>query len=195
MKDAASLLLAVLFIFGIILWTGCTRNCYDSYSNSTEALPSPDNFHPEKYLGKWYEIARMPTSMQPDDTLATAEYIAGDETGIVMVRNTAYSSKGSPLSAIEGSAELVSGRPLGRFRVSFGPVLPENPNYYVIHVDRDYQHAVVGVPDRKSLWVLARKAPVSQKKVNALLKIAEKAGFDVSNLIVAQWDNQTQASG
>ncbi len=62
------------------------------------------------------------------------------------------------------------------------------PNYHVLHVDKDYRYAVVGVPDRKSLWILAREVPISKETFDSLREIAQKSGFDVSKLIVAPWD-------
>ena len=153
-----------------------------------EPLPFVRDFKPERYLGKWYEVARLPTPIQPADTLAVAEYAAGKEEGRVKVKNSAYDMTGGKLSEIEGQAELAEGPPPGRLLVSFGPVLPKTPNYHVIHVDEDYQYAVVGVPDRRSLWILAREVPITEDSFKSLREIAEKAGFDVSKLLVAPWD-------
>ena len=80
-----------------------------------------------------------------------------------------------------------NGEPPGRLLVAFGPNLPKEPNYHVLHVDEDYQFAVVGVPDRKSLWILARKVPVPEQKLKELRAIAAKAGFDTAKLEVGQW--------
>ena len=157
-----------------------------SLSAEEHELPSPAEFDAEKYLGKWFEVARLPTAMQPAGSLATAEYSAGEE-GAIVVRNTAYSAEGAKMAAIEGKALPVGGDSKGRLRVGFGPVVPDEPNYCVLKVDKKYQTAVVGSPDRKSLWVLARKVPVPEKRVKRLLKVAEKAGFDTSKAVVATW--------
>ena len=118
---------------------------------SNKNLPFPKDFEPARYLGKWHEVARFPTPVQPADSLATAEYALGDEPGLVLVTNTAYKADGTLLRRMQGKAQLQSGSPPGRLAVSFGPVLPSTPNYHVMYVDKDYQHAVVGNPDRKSL--------------------------------------------
>lgn len=153
-----------------------------------DPLPFVRDFKTERYLGKWYEVARLPTPVQPAGTLAVAEYAAGKEAGQVTVRNTSYDKAGKKLADIEGKAKLADGDPPGRLLVSFGPVLPENPNYYVIHVDEGYRFAVVGVPDRNSLWILAREVPVAAETLKSLQEIARKAGFDVSRMEVAPWE-------
>ena len=114
---------------------------------ATRDLPYPQRFEPSRYLGKWYEVARLPTPVQPNDTLATAEYTLGQREREIMVKNTAYNADGKAIVSIEGKARLLADDP-PRLIVGFGPVTPKRPNYYVMHVDDDYQHAVVGTPDR-----------------------------------------------
>ena len=171
----------------------CTQ-IYADESKPQKALPFVENFDAARYLGKWHEIARLPTPVQPDNSLAIAEYSKGDVEGTVVVKNTAYDAKGEKLSTIEGKAQIAEGTPAGRLKVSFGPIDAKEPNYHVMHVDNDYKFAVVGNPDRKSLWILAREAPIAEDKLNSLTKIAEMAGFDTTKLIVAPWKKAQRIS-
>ena len=97
----------------------------------------PKKFDSTRYLGKWYEVVRMPTPAQATGTLATAEYTAGEKDGEVIVKNSAYTADGKLIAAIEGKALLLPNDP-PRLAVGFGPVVPKDPNYFVIHVDEDY---------------------------------------------------------
>ena len=160
----------------------------DATTTTSEELPFVKSFQPARYLGKWYEVARLPTPIQPADTLAIAEYSAGENIGEVIVKNSAFDKTGTKLSEIKGQAKLAEGNPPGRLLVAFGPALPQRPNYHVLHVDKEYRYAVVGVPDRKSLWILAREVPIKKETFDSLRAIAQKSGFDVSKLIVAPWD-------
>ncbi|MEQ1826004.1 MAG: lipocalin family protein [Pirellula sp.] len=160
----------------------------DTTATTSQKLPFVQDFQPARYLGKWYEVARLPTPIQPSDTLAIAEYSAGEEAGQVIVKNSAFDKTGRKLSDIKGQAKLADGNPPGRLLVAFGPSLPTRPNYHVLHVDKDYRYAVVGVPDRKSLWILAREVPISKETFVSLREIAQKSGIDVSKLILAPWD-------
>lgn len=160
----------------------------DKEPEEVEPLPFVRDFDPGRYLGIWHEVARLPTAIQPPGTLAKAEYTAGKEEGSVKVKNTAFDKRGKKLSDIEGKAKLAEGDPPGRLLVSFGPVLPEAPNYHVMHVDKDYRYAVVGVPDRKAMWILAREVPVAAETLDRLREIGRKAGFDVDKLLIAPWD-------
>jgi apolipoprotein D and lipocalin family protein len=151
-------------------------------------LPHPATFDPARYLGLWHEAARLPAAYQPDNTLATAEYAATDTPGRITVKNRAYSADGSLVATIAGEADLVPGDPPGRLSVRFGPApAGGEPNYYVMHVDKDYTHAVVGVPSRNALWILSRSVPVPKQKLDELVAIAKKAGFDTGKLLIAPW--------
>ena len=179
------------FVFSVLLLTSLEVFAQDNpIPEETDKmhLPSVVKFEPERYLGKWYEVARLPIAIQPAGTLATAEYSSAKEEGKLVVKNTAYDAQGTVLSSITGEATIAPGEPPGRLIVSFGPAKPVTPNYYVLHVDEEYQYAVVDVPDRKSLWLLAREVPIAKEKLDELKKIATDAGFDVAELIIAPWE-------
>lgn len=149
-------------------------------------LPFPQDFAPAKYLGKWYEVARLASASQPAGTLATAEYALGGNEREIIVKNTAYDAKGKPVRTIEGKALLQEGDP-PRLAVSFGPVFPEEPNYYVMHVGKEYEIAVVGNLDRNSLWILSRSPVVEDDRLEQMIKIAKDAGFNTDTLVISDW--------
>jgi apolipoprotein D and lipocalin family protein len=155
-------------------------------AKTAKPLPFPKEFDPAKYLGKWYEIARLPSPSQPGKTLATAEYSQGKNDGEIVVKNTAYDTKGKPVRTIIGKAKLLSGAP-PRLAVSFGQVLTEEANYYVMHVNKKYDVAVVGNLGRKSLWILSRKPNLGKKRLDRMVRIAKKADFDTDKLMISDW--------
>ena len=155
-------------------------------------LPEPNEFTPARYLGTWYEVARMPAFFQPDETLAVATYEATAKPGRISVLNRSYDRQARPLKSIAGHADLMPGRPHGRFVVKF-PGVPSlvaafsGPNYWVIHVDPEYRRAIVGVPSRKYLWILSREASIPKAELDELVARARAAGFATDKLIVAPW--------
>ena len=67
-------------------------------------LPAPQEFELTRYLGTWFEVARLPAPYQGDDTLASAEYALADTPGVVSVKNTAYDANGAVSGVMEGRA-------------------------------------------------------------------------------------------
>lgn len=159
---------------------------------SRPPLPRPAQFEASRYLGEWYEVARLPVFYQPDGTLAKATYGPGAKPGEVSVFNQSFDSNGQPLKSIRGTANLEKSPPPGRFTVKF-PGIPSlvaafsGPNYHVLHVDKNYRTAVVGIPSRKALWILSREPRLPEGKLDELIAVAKAAGFDTERLLIARW--------
>ncbi|HET6407840.1 MAG TPA: lipocalin family protein [Chthoniobacteraceae bacterium] len=143
-----------------------------------------------RYAGKWYEIARLPNRFQLDDARATAEYSLNTDGALVVV-NTETRRSGIKKS-VEGTATVVSGSNGSRLRVKFSGLAGLAPassegNYWIISLAPDYSAALVGVPNRKYLWLLARRPEYPTLSRNRYLDIARSEGFDTSKVIIADW--------
>lgn len=143
-----------------------------------------------RYTGRWHEIARLPAPFQKDDDQAIADY-GRNADGTVSVHNIAIRPDGTRHD-IKGSARVLNPpentKLAVRFDTWFGPLIPvpDEGNYWILHVDGRYQEAIVGTPDRRFLWLLARTPNLSEKRYKALVGKARDAGFDVERLVVTQ---------
>lgn len=140
----------------------------------------------ERYMGRWYEIASFPSFFQPkngENTRATYN-LNGD--GTVHVLNETWTSGNRDY--IEGTAykaDLSSDE--AKLKVKFYvppflPIIPVVGDYWVLYIDQDYHHVLVGVPNRKSLWILCRETHIDEEIYNSLVQRAERQGYDVSKL-------------
>jgi apolipoprotein D and lipocalin family protein len=140
-----------------------------------------DNFDLEKYLGKWYEIARLDHPFERGLTRVTADYSLRNDGG-VRVLNRGYSAKEGKWQHAEGKAYFVKDSSLGYLKVSFfGPFYG---SYIVFELDHDdYQYSLVCGPDKSYLWLLARTPEINQDLQDRLIAEAARLGFDTSKLI------------
>jgi apolipoprotein D and lipocalin family protein len=140
-----------------------------------------DNFKIEKYLGKWYEIARLDHSFERGLTQVTADYSLRNDGG-VRVLNRGYSAEGDSWKEAEGKAYVVKGSNQGYLKVSFfGPFYG---SYIVFELDQEnYQYSLVCGPNKSYLWILARNPSMKEDIKSALLEKAAASGFDISKLI------------
>jgi len=146
-----------------------------------ENVQPVDNFRLERYLGTWYEIARLDHSFERGLTRVTAEYSLLDDGG-VRVLNRGYSARENSWKQAEGKAYFVKGPGLGYLKVSFfGPFYG---SYIIFELDHEnYRHALVCGPDKSYLWFLARSPVMEKNLIESLMEKAAAAGFDTGRLI------------
>jgi apolipoprotein D and lipocalin family protein len=169
----------------LLLGLGLTSCC--SMKRPLNPPTTPQTVDLNRYAGRWFEIARLPMPFQKAGEAAIAEYGSNPD-GTISVHNIAIRPDGSQHD-IRGRAKVLNPpantKLAVRFSTWFGPLIPvpKEGNYWVLHVDDRYQEAIVGTPDRKYLWLLARTATVSRLNFDGLVAKAEALGFDVSRLI------------
>jgi apolipoprotein D and lipocalin family protein len=133
----------------------------------------------EKYLGKWYEIARLPAKFQEGCTETTATYTLLRD-GNVSVLNTCM--KNGKVKTAKGKAKVVDKTTGAKLKVTF--FWPFYGDYWIMKLGKDYEFAVVGTPDLKYLWILCRTPKMESKLFSELTEFAKSQGFNVDKLII-----------
>jgi len=157
-----------------------------------QELPTATSVDLSRYVGKWYEIARLPMWAQRNCLRSTAEYtfLESDDIG---VKNTCATEDGGETS-IQGIAKIVDQEHGAKFDVVFDQWAakiikfyspPNNGNYWILKVDPDYQYAAVGTPDREYLWILARTPSLPEDTYQELVTFSQRLGFTTEKLIRA----------
>jgi apolipoprotein D and lipocalin family protein len=165
------LLLAVL-----LMLTGCVR--------------IPDNVSPvsgfelKRYLGTWYEIARLDHSFERGLTRVSAQYsVRGD--GGVRVLNRGYDAAKGKWKEAEGKARFARSSGEGFLKVSFfGPFYG---SYIIVELDKEnYDYALVCGPDKSYLWILSRMPVMDSGVKSQLVLRAAELGFDTDKLMFVE---------
>jgi apolipoprotein D and lipocalin family protein len=162
-----------MLVLVTVLVFGCTR--------IPRGLEPVTGFDGDRYLGKWYEIARLDHSFEKDLSNVSAEYARG-ENGYIRVLNRGYNEKSGEWKQIEGKARYISEDSVGSLKVSFfGPFYG---GYHIIALDDEcYNYAMVAGPSRSYLWMLSRTPSMSPEIYLDLTTRAAKMGFDTDKLI------------
>jgi len=143
------------------------------------------SFDAERYLGKWYEVARLDHSFERGMDNVTATYTARDDGGIDVLNRGYIRAKGEWDEA-RGRAKFVGARDQGKLKVSFfGPFYG---GYNVIDLDPGYQISLVAGPSRKYLWILARQPNPPREAVDRVVERAAELGFETDALIWVRHD-------
>jgi len=140
-------------------------------------------FELSKYLGTWYEIARLDHSFERGLSNVTAEYSLRKDGGVRVI-NRGYSAEEGKWEQAEGKAYFVEDSDTGHLKVSFfGPFYGA---YVVFNLDEDYQQSFVSGPDRSYLWFLSRTPTVSEADKQRFIQAARAKGFDTDELIFVE---------
>ena len=175
LKEMKKLSITLILLF----LTGCV--------GIPEDVNPVDNFELERYLGKWYEIARLDHSFERGLVQVTADYSLLDDGG-VRVLNRGFSVKNNSWKEAEGKAYFVEGPDQGYLKVSFFRLF--YGSYIIFDLDHDnYQYSLVSGPDKSYLWILARSPKIKEDIKNMLIDKARASGFDTSKLIFPTQNN------
>jgi apolipoprotein D and lipocalin family protein len=142
-------------------------------------------FYKEKYLGKWYEIARFDFKFEKDLNNTTANYsIKAD--GNIKVENRGYNAKKKEWKEAIGTAKFVGDEKVAMLKVSFfGPFYS---GYNVIAIDSNYTYALVAGKNLDYLWILSREKTIPENIKIEYLKLAEDIGYNTKNLLWIKQD-------
>lgn len=149
-----------------------------------EKVKPVSDFELEKYLGSWYEIARLDHSFERGLENVSAEYSMRDDGGVSVV-NRGYLPEKKEWKEATGKAFFVDSPDQGYLKVSFfGPFYG---SYVVFELDQsDYQYAFISGPDLSYLWLLARTPEVPTEVVDKFVRKAASLGFDTGELIMVK---------
>ncbi len=160
-------------LFGVVLiLCGCM--------GMPESVTPVKGFDLARYLGRWYEIARLDHSFERGLDQVSADYSLRED-GTVVVRNLGFSMEKNRWKEAEGKAFFAGNRNEGYLKVSFfGPFYG---SYVVFEVDKDYRYAFVCGQNRSYLWLLSRTPVVGDGLIARFVNKAESLGFQTEGLI------------
>ena len=173
LKSAQKLFVTGMALLTAVLQSGC--------AGAPDGVEVVTDFELNRYLGTWYEIARLDHRFERGLSRVTANYSMRDDGGVSVV-NRGYQISSEEWEEATGKAYFVGAPDIGQLKVSFfGPFYG---GYNIMELDKDdYQYALVAGPDRSYLWILARSPKLDKETLDALVNIAKNANFPIEELI------------
>ena len=151
-----------------------------AFAESNAELKTVPSVDLNRYLGKWYEIARYPNRFEKSCASdVTAQYSLRSD-GKIEVLNSCRKADGK-LKASKGSAKVADKQTNAKLKVTF--FWPFYGNYWIIDLDPDYRYAVVSEPGREYLWILSRTPKLDPAVYEAITARLRQNGFDPDRLI------------
>ena len=145
------------------------------------------SFDLDRYLGKWYEIARYDHSFERDLVGCTAEYALRDDGKIKVTNSGHLKTLDGPYKESVGKAKARRNGKPGQLEVSFfGPFYGD---YDILELAPDYSYSVVGSSSPRYLWILSRTPQLTASTKGKILRNLQQRGYDINKLI---WVEQRQ---
>lgn len=160
-------------IIGLLVLNSCSVGVPDKAT-------AVQNFDSDKYLGKWYEIARFDYRFERNLNQVTATYSKNPD-GTIQVDNKGYDYVKKEWKQSIGEARFVNSENEARLKVSF--FKPFWAGYNVIELDDDYKYALVVGNNLKYLWILSREKTIPDDVKNKYLEKAKEIGYNTGELI------------
>lgn len=162
-----------------VLLSGCT--------GMPPSIEPVSPFDVQRYLGTWYEIARLDHSFERGLSNVSAVYSRNDD-GSITVLNRGFDTEEQQWQQADGRAVFVDDDNKGHLKVSFfGPFYS---SYVVFFLEPDYSVALVSGYSTDYLWLLAREPELDAPQISRYVAIAQEAGFDTDKLIYPEQSRQ-----
>jgi len=142
--------------------------------------PVVKDFNINKYLGRWYEIARIDYRYEKGLDNVTAVYSLRKD-GLVRVDNKGFDTKKRKWRESIGKAKFRGSKTEGSLKVSF--FLFFYAGYNIVFLDDHYLYALVAGDSEKYLWILSREKTIPATIRTKFLEHAEKLGYETNKLI------------
>ena len=171
---------------GLVLGTGAVVVAVNFLSciSIPRGAKAVKHFDKNKYLGKWFEIARLDFRFEKNLNQVTAIYTLNND-GTIKVDNRGYDHINKKWKESIGKAKLAGDDERGRLKVSFfGPFYA---GYNIICIDKDYSYALVVGNNLNYLWILSREKTIPESIKADYLAKAKSLGYDTDKLV---WTNQ-----
>ena len=173
------MLTSIKWIFSLSLLT-MLNGCTTGKPNNVEPVT---NFNVDRYLGQWYEIARLDHSFERGLDQVTATYSLNPDNSI-KVLNRGFNTTSQQWQQAQGKAKFVDQSNIGHLKVSFfGPFYG---SYIIFALENDYSAALISSYNYDYLWILSRDKKLDPTVLERYLNRAKQAGFNTNNLIYPQ---------
>lgn len=180
----------ILMALAVILLPG-TSTTASAQSSELPPLRTVAQVDLSRYLGRWYEIARLPNSFQKNCRNSRADYSLRDD-GDITVLNSCQDKHDGSRRQSKGRAWVVDPATNARLKVSF--FWPFRGDYWIIELGNQYEYAVVGTPNRRYFWILSREQIMDNSLYEAILQRAGQQGFDTGAVLKSEYNVARQGN-
>jgi apolipoprotein D and lipocalin family protein len=168
----------LLALFSLL--SGCS-------SHNMKPIATVDYVDLERFMGKWYVIANIPTFIEENAHNAVETYALNADGSIATTFSFYEGSADGELRTYRPTGFVVDRQSNALWGMQF--IWPFKAEYRVIYLDEDYQTTIIGRSKRDYLWLMSRQPQIDEQTYTSLLAFIESRGYDASRVqrVPQQW--------
>jgi len=172
-------LLPIASVLCAILFSACKST--NSEETALEPLRALDRkVDLERFMGDWYVIAHIPVFIEKEAYNAVESYALAEDGTIPTTYTFNKGALDGPVKTYNPRGFVHNTETNAEWRMRF--IWPFKAPYLIVDLDEDYQTTIIGVPDRKYAWIMARSKTLPEKRYDALVARLAETGHDISKL-------------
>ena len=139
---------------------------------------------PQRYLGRWYEVARLPNSFQKNCEAATSDWSKNSSGMYDVVQTCRTGSPSGPAKTWRGAGKVLD-QTAARIRIGFfGGFIKQD--YVVVDRGEDYSWCILATTTPKFVWIMSRRPVLDSAQKSNLVARARQLGLNLSGLVFDQ---------
>jgi apolipoprotein D and lipocalin family protein len=168
-------------------WSVGVAGLFLSACSSVEPLATVDHVDLDRFMGDWYVIANIPTSIETEAFNAIESYRLDEDGSIATTFTFNKGSFTGEKKRYEPRGFVRNTQSNAEWGMQF--IWPIKADYRIIYLDDDYQLTVIGRNKRDYVWVMARNSSISDEQYSAMVKLVADAGYDTTKIrkVPQQW--------
>jgi apolipoprotein D and lipocalin family protein len=178
--------LSVKTISILMLQLLCLNNC-DWNSGEMETLKTVEYVDIEKFMGDWYVISNIPTFIEKRATNALESYRLNNKGEIETTFTFHEDSPEGDKKIYKPKGFIKNNKTNAEWRMQF--LWPFKMPYLIIDLDENYNYTVIGVPNRKYVWIMSRKPSLDSKIYSIIIDKLKQVGYDIKQIkkVTQEW--------
>lgn len=170
-----------LFLFGSLSLAGIISwgRIRQKQRSSLKTAPDVDI---ARYTGTWFEIARLPAPEEKGAVNIRATYTLRADGRLDILNQCELDGFEGPHREARAVARIPDPADPSRLKVRFGLLTAD---YWILELGEHYEYAVVGTPNRRRLWILARQPQLRKEVYEGIVARMSELGFALEHLILA----------
>ena len=173
-----------ILILSILSIIGCKKQ---KNMNIEKTLKTVEYVDIEKFMGDWYVIANIPTFIEKRATNAVENYRLNNNREIETTFSFHQDSPQGDKKIYKPKGFIKNNKTNAEWRMQF--LWPFKMPYLIIGLDENYNYTVIGVPNRKYVWIMSRKPSLDSKTYNMIIDKLKDVGYDVKQIkkVTQEW--------